>query len=78
MAGNAFEWVEDWYHPNYLGAPRSAEPWDVEVNALKVLRGGGISSDEGYRTRNRTFHDPEFFYSGMGARCVRDLPAAGP
>lgn len=78
MAGNAFEWIQDWYHPDYFGAPRTAAPWEVEVNALRDLRGGGISSDEGYRTRNRTFHDPEFFYSGVGTRCVRELPADGP
>jgi formylglycine-generating enzyme required for sulfatase activity len=73
MAGNAFEWVQDWYHGSYLGAPRTAEPWEVEHYALRSLRGGGISSDEDVRTRNRTFHDPAFFYSGMGARCVREV-----
>ena len=74
MAGNAFEWVEDWYNASYLGSPRTAEPWEHWSWDLRVLRGGGIGSTVGYRVRQRTFHDPAFFYSGMGARCVREHP----
>lgn len=39
------------------------------MGTFRVLRGGGIGSEEDYRNRNRTFHEPDFFYSGMGFRC---------
>ncbi len=71
MAGNIFEWTADWYHNSYLGAPRTAEAWVEPAYVLRTMRGGAIGSGVGYRVRNRTFHDPEFYYSGMGVRCVR-------
>jgi formylglycine-generating enzyme required for sulfatase activity len=71
MSGNIFEWTQDWYHNSYLGAPRAAVPWVEPSYTLRTMRGGAIGSGVGYRVRNRTYHDPEFFYSGMGARCVR-------
>ncbi|MCP4808062.1 MAG: formylglycine-generating enzyme family protein [Proteobacteria bacterium] len=73
MAGNAFEWVQDWMHGDYTGAPTDGSAWEADPSVFRVMRGGGIASAEDLRTRNRTFHEPYFVYSGMGSRCARDL-----
>jgi len=71
MAANAIEWVEDWYHPTYKGAPINGRAWDEQINSYRTMRGGGVGSCEEPETTQRVFHDPEFFYGGMGARCAR-------
>ena len=69
LSGNAFEWTQDWFHDDYTGAPTTSIAWEEPLGTFRVLRGGGIGSEEDYRNRNRTFHEPDFFYSGMGFRC---------
>jgi formylglycine-generating enzyme required for sulfatase activity len=70
MAGNAFEWCQDDYSDNYKGAPADGSA-AFTGDRFKVMRGGSINSDEPLYTRHRTFHDPPFFFSGMGIRCAR-------
>lgn len=40
---------------------------------FRTLRGGSIGSRAAPRSRLRNFHDPGFFFGGMGVRCVKDL-----
>lgn len=40
MHGNAFEWVEDCWHPNYEGAPKSSAAWVGGKCQFRVIRGG--------------------------------------
>ncbi|XOZ32318.1 formylglycine-generating enzyme family protein [Halomonadaceae bacterium KBTZ08] len=44
--GNAWEWVQDCWHPNYEGAPTDGSAWlnDNDGDCRRVLRGGGITA----------------------------------
>jgi len=39
MSGNVFEWVEDSYHENYIGAPTDGSVWQGD-GEKRVVRGG--------------------------------------
>jgi formylglycine-generating enzyme required for sulfatase activity len=47
MHGNVAEWVEDCFHDNYAGAPRTEEAWTTGpfCDRRKVVRGGNWLSD---------------------------------
>ena len=40
MLGNVWEWVEDCWQFNYVGAPTEGEAWTLDVCPSRVLRGG--------------------------------------
>lgn len=50
MHGNMWEWVEDWYHPNYVGLPTdgSANTAENPKYPYKVLRGGAWFLDASF------------------------------
>ena len=72
MAGNVWEWVQDWYHSNYTGAPIDGSAWEVPSGTSRVLRGGGFALTAAYlRAANRDFNGPADRYDNIAARCVR-------
>ena len=74
MAGNAMEWVDDWYLPY----PGSQDPSPLFGKKNKVFRGGGYGSSDGhyalslfYRTAYRSSSPPEEHYVDLGFRCAK-------
>jgi formylglycine-generating enzyme required for sulfatase activity len=71
MAGDAWEWVQDWYHPSYAGAPVDGSAWE-DSGASRVYRGGAWYSASGYAlSAYRGFNDPNYRFDGLGFRAAR-------
>lgn len=74
MAGNAWEWVEDWFKPY----PGNTHPDENYGEKYKVLRGGSWYDCTYYKcgisapTYNRIFFNPSTKNNNFGFRCAKD------
>ena len=74
MAGNAWEWVNDWYDRNYYSVSPGSNPQGPATGEYRVLRGGSWYFDDDYvRSANRYNDGPDDWDYGSGFRCVRSL-----
>ena len=75
MHGNAWEWCEDDWHPNYNGAPTDGRAWmDSPRNIIRVTRGGTWSSfAKGCRSADRNDYIASGYYGDVGLRLVRTV-----
>lgn len=73
MAGNAAEWVQDWYNPNYYRTAPVSDPQGPERGAIKAMRGGSwLKPAISLRTTDRDWGTMDSRPSGTGFRCARD------
>jgi formylglycine-generating enzyme required for sulfatase activity len=71
MAGNAWEWVNDWWGSGYYSASPNHNPTGPTSGNRKMLRGGGwYGAVEALRTMSRYVSDPATRYNNIGFRCV--------
>jgi eukaryotic-like serine/threonine-protein kinase len=70
LAGNVWEWVEDWYQSQYPAGPQT-NPTGPTSGDVRVLRGGSWNTDASYvRTAYRIGSAPGSRDVIIGFRCV--------
>ena len=71
MAGNAREWVKDWFNDTYYSRTPDNNPMGAPIGHYKSLRGGSYL-DDGVEisSYNRFFHQPGSAGINRGFRCV--------
>jgi formylglycine-generating enzyme required for sulfatase activity len=74
MHGNVWEWCEDAWHPNYIGAPVDGSVWSNGGMASRVLRGGSWVIDPDVLRSSVRYHLPAITRdASVGFRLARTL-----
>jgi formylglycine-generating enzyme required for sulfatase activity len=73
MAGNAFEWTNDWYQVDYYTTSSRENPTGPSAGEYRVIRGGSWNnSQKNVRTAHRDYSMPQYMNHLLGFRCVKD------
>ncbi|MFZ1396592.1 MAG: SUMF1/EgtB/PvdO family nonheme iron enzyme, partial [Candidatus Promineifilaceae bacterium] len=71
MAGNAWEWVNDWYDSSYYTGSPNENPLGPSTGTNKTVRSGGwFILAGGILTVDRYYHLPSTSNNSLGFRCL--------
>jgi formylglycine-generating enzyme required for sulfatase activity len=72
MAGNAAQWLQDWYHDSYSRAPADGSAWNSSAGSARVVRGGSWRHGADFaRSAFRAFSPPGDSVGYLGFRPAR-------